>query len=448
MDDRTSASGLVVVLGGGVAGLAAAGKLRRAGWRVRIIERAGRLGGTHRSRQIGPYTFDVGSIFYESDAKLFDLAPGVRNLCPQVMRVQRRVAPDGTIRHYPLEPREFLHQRPLCLARAIIDLGWSRLTLRRDGTLDAIACRRLGRSFFESSGLASYIARFHQAPASQIDESFFLRRMAFVERATRLGALARLALHGMVTDRPLNAKSRKPLHVRPRDGVDPIFDRIGRNLIAAGVQLTLGEELQSLRREGALFHVQTTSGAFRAQAVVSTIPLDTLHRAIFGAASGLTSLDMMTLFVSAAWLDARLGNVLFNFHPLGRWKRATIYSRIYPTPCTGREFLAVETTVAASGQYDPQAIFEDFRQHVEQLGLAAGLILEGYEHVENCYPLYHTGSQSILAQILHRIARTGVVLAGRQGRFEYLPTSSGVIRRVIEELDVAGPVLPTSEMAA
>ena len=51
-------------------------------------------------------------------------------------------------------------------------------------------------------------------------------------------------------------------------------------------------------------------------------------------------------------------------------------------------------------------------------------------------------------QVTHRIARQGVVLAGRLGRFEYLPTSSGVIRRVREELDAAGLFAPAPGMAA
>ncbi|MEJ2410720.1 MAG: hypothetical protein P8Y48_15795 [Novosphingobium sp.] len=170
---------------------------------------------------------------------------------------------------------------------------------------------------------------------------------------------------------------------------------------------------------------------------MSTIPLDSLHRAMFGTASGLVSLDMTTLYLSAAKLAPGLGNVLYNFHHRGWWKRATIYSRIYPDPATDRAFLAVETTIPPGGRHDPQAVFEDFRRHMEELGLAGGLALEGHERTGNCYPLYTPGSDAHIRQVIRRISQTGVVPAGRQGRFEYLPTSSGVIRRVAEELDTA-----------
>lgn len=450
MPDRAPArpAGLVVVLGGGIAGLAAADRLCRAGWRVRIIERELQSGGLHRARHIGPYTFDLGSIFYEENARLFGLAPDVRDLCPRVMRIQRRIAPDGTIRHYPLEPREFLSQPPLRLARSTIDLAWSRLTVRRDGTLDAISRKRLGRAFFESTGLASYIARFHHVSPREIDESFFFHRMAFVERVTRLDVLSRLTLRSVLSSAPVGARARRPLYVRPRQGFEPIFDSIVRRLAAAGVEFCFGEDLISLRRAGGCFLVRTASGVCCPQAVVSTIPLDTLHKAMFGVPSGLVSLDMTTLFVSAARLDRGLGNVLFNFHPLGRWKRATIYSRIYPDALTDREFLAVETTIPQAGGHDPHRTFEDFRRHMGTLGLADDLLLEGHERAESCYPLYAPGSGAIVRQVLHRIAQTGVVLAGRQGRFEYLPTSSGVIRRVMEELDAASFLAAAPEMAA
>lgn len=444
----TPSSGLVVVLGAGIAGLAAADRLCRSGWRVRVIEKSAQAGGVHRARHIGPYTFDVGSIFYEQDARIFRLAPGLSDLCPRVTRIQRRIAPDGSIRHYPFEPREFLHRSPLRLAWSLIDLAWSRLTVRRDGTLDAISRKRLGRAFFKSTGLSSYIARFHHVPPRGIDESFFFHRMAFIERFTRPGELARRAVQALLPGKPAHAQPRPPLHVRPQAGFEPVFDRIVDRLAAEGVEFRFGEELQSLQREGGLFLVRTPSGTVPADAVVSTIPLDALHRTLFGSTSGLVSLDMATLFVSAGKLDPRLGNVLFNFHPLGWWKRATIYSRIYPQPPSEREFLTVEATIPQAGTCNPQALFEDFRRHMEELGLASDLMLEGHERLDGCYPLYMPGSQTDIRQVLQRVAQTGVIAAGRQGRFEYLPTSSGVIRQVTEELDAAGLLAAAYGMAA
>src|SRR3546814_10833158 len=128
------------------------------------------------------------------------------------------------------------------------------------------------------------------------------------------------------------------------------------------------EDLQCIGREGTTYHLRTSKGSHFAEAVVSTIPLDTAYRALFGERSGLVSLDMTTLFISAEWLDPRAGNVLFNFHAEGRWKRATIYSRIYSAAANGREFFNVEATIAPGTSHDPQSSFDDFRAHVTRLG--------------------------------------------------------------------------------
>ena len=76
--------------------------------------------------------------------------------------------------------------------------------------------------------------------------------------------------------------------------------------------------------------------------------------------------------------------------------------------------------------------------HLTRLGLADDLRLEGSVHLEDCYPLYAPGSLARVDEALDRVVAAGVIPIGRQGRFEYLPTSSMVSRRVREELEKAG----------
>nr|WP_240511139.1 hypothetical protein [Novosphingobium panipatense] len=157
---------------------------------------------------------------------------------------------------------------------------------------------------------------------------------------------------------------------------------------------------------------------------------------------------MTTLYVSAEWLHPDIGNVLFNFHADGAWKRATIYSRIYPDPAISREFFSVETTLPPGTQHDPQGAFAAFCAHVESLKLARGLKLEGHELLKECYPLLSVGTGKTLDSVLTRIGRTGVITAGRQGSFEYLPTSSGVIAQVAHQISGLAAAAPKPEMAA
>jgi len=79
----------VVVVGGGVAGLACAWQLCRAGHEVEVLERAPEAGGRMRSEQRGGYQLDRGAQFVASSytqlhglARAVGLAPRLRDLDP------------------------------------------------------------------------------------------------------------------------------------------------------------------------------------------------------------------------------------------------------------------------------------------------------------------------------------------------------------------------------
>jgi hypothetical protein len=379
----------------------------------------------------------VGSIFYEARAKLFDQAPEARDMCPPVRRIQRRIAPAGNLLHYPIEPRDLMRWPKTRLAMALAGLLGSRFVIRRDGTLEAACLNRLGKPFFEGTGLRSYITRFHHTPPSELDEDFFFRRMGFIEKATRPAALLRSGWRAL-RRKPFRKGAPAPLRVRPPEGFDRLFAAIGDTLTRRGATICYNAGLARITSDGDQFVITTAAGTLRARSVVRALPLDTLHRALFDAPSGLKSLDLMTLFVSAGAVDEKAGNVLFNFHRDGRWKRITLYSRIYPELMQQREFFSAEVTLPVGWTPDPEAAFDDLKAHLEGLGMASDLRLEGHEIVDGAYPLYTPRYDDGLQKTLARIGGAGVVLVGRQGRFEYLPTANGTIRRVAEELAQAG----------
>ena len=438
--------GTVAVLGAGLAGLAAADRLARAGRDVVVIDEADTIGGAHRSARIGGMTFDAGSIFYEDRALIFRLAPHLEGVAPVVRRIQRRIDPAGGLRHYPLEPRDVLGGRGIALLRAGADMMASRLLRRRDGSLDALCYKRLGRRIYEGTGLRSYIRRFHHVPPSEVDEEFFYGRMGFIAKASEMRAMMRAALR-MLRRQPYRRGAPAVLMVRPAAGFEAVFDPMRADLEARGVRFVLGARLEAIETAGAGFVVTADGQAHAAAAVVNALPLDAAYRAVFGTPTGLRSLDLMTLYVSAGQLDPEAGNVLFNFHPEGRWKRLTVYSRIYPELMAGREFFSVEITLPPGQAPDPEAGFADFRAHLEGLGIARDLRLEGHTVVPDAYPLYAPGYGALVDRCLQDLTRFGIVNAGRQGRFEYLPTSSLVIRRVAEELDRSG-LVPAKAPAA
>lgn len=426
--------GLVIVLGGGIAGLAAAAALADAGRKVIVLEGGDRLGGMHRSVDIGPYTFDVGSIFYEETARLLYLAEGLRELCPPADRVQRRLTPDGQVMHYPFDPGDILKWPRRQQFRAVASLLLARLISRRDGTLEGVCVSQLGRVLFEETGLRNYTTQFNGVTPDQIDEEFYFDRMKFVHAAARPGKAIRSALRAIM-GKPYRSKPKVPLRIRPRDGYGPMFELVAADLRARGVEILTGAALRSISGDPGALSVTTEAGTHVAPTVIGALPLDTLHRALFQTPSGLESLDLLTLFVSAGRLDRSVGNVFFNFAAGGGWKRMTVYSRLYPEPAMDREYFSVEVTISLGAAADAEAAFARLTEHLGEAGLAEDLRLEGSRISPAAYPLYRPGAPMQVGAVLDRIEAAGVTLVGRAGRFEYLPTSSGVIRRTREVLD-------------
>lgn len=251
--------GLVIVLGGGIAGLAAAAALADAGRKVIVLEGGDRLGGMHRSVDIGPYTFDVGSIFYEETARLLYLAEGLRELCPPADRVQRRLTPDGQVMHYPFDPGDILKWPRRQQFRAVASLLLARLISRRDGTLEGVCVSQLGRVLFEETGLRNYTTQFNGVTPDQIDEEFYFDRMKFVHAAARPGKAIRSALRAIM-GKPYRSKPKVPLRIRPRDGYGPMFELVAADLRARGVEILTGAALRSISGDPGALSVTTEAG--------------------------------------------------------------------------------------------------------------------------------------------------------------------------------------------
>lgn len=427
----------VLVLGGGIAGLGVARGLSARGHSVIVINAEREIGGTHRSRVFGPYTFDLGSIFYEEEALIFQVFPGLRDLCPRVMRLERRLSPKGEVLNHPIDPRDVQAWSLPRRAAALADLAWSRMIRRSDGSLEGICLHKLGRRVFEGTGLRNYLLRFNHTEPALIDEEFFYRRMVFLDRLAQPGRMLPILWRGLISQGAAMAEGQA-LRVRPSEGFEALFDPVRRMLVALGVRFELGAPIRRIRREGGSYLVTTDRAEFRGCCVVSAMPLDTCHRAVFGKESGLKSLDILTLFVSAQSIPASFGTVIYNFHAQGRWKRATVYSRLYPGLGAGREFMSVELTLPHGGAADPEEAFADLSNHLGGLNLGVGdLRLEGYEVIKSAYPYNLTGQADAATPVLKSLEDFGIVAVGRQGRFEYLPTASGVLKRVNHELALA-----------
>ncbi|WP_172332706.1 NAD(P)/FAD-dependent oxidoreductase [Mangrovicoccus sp. HB161399] len=416
----------VVVLGCGIAGLTAAYELQRSGLSVVMVDRAEECGGSHRSRNIGPYTFDSGSVFFEPTHPMFDMFDGILETCQPVLRKQGRIAPDGTVRHYPFAASEFLTWPLLLQLRGISSLLTRRLHASGQESAEAFCLSRLGHVIYEYSGLKYYIARFHHAPASEIDILFCEKRMNFILEGTRIPAMAR-TMWRLLRGRSTLPQRTYPLRVRPRDGFGALYGAIRTQLENKGVSFRLGARVLELARENREFRVKTTHGDIVARNVVGAITLESMCQLALGEATGLEKIDLLTLFISVSQIEGFEGNVLFNFHRLGEWKRLTIYSRIYGK-AKEREYFSVEIPLASDGSRDALAAFRNFCRDVAQMGIfSKDLVLHDFDILEDAYPFYRKGCGAKISDAIGRIETFGIIPVGRQGRFAYLPVSALVI---------------------
>src|SRR5512140_3936803 len=99
----------VAVIGGGLAGLAAARLLCLRGMTVKLYEANGKLGGCCATTRVGGYTFNDGALFLALPGMLDQLFRRLEldrsSLLPlrRISALQRTVLPDGTVLTFDAE---------------------------------------------------------------------------------------------------------------------------------------------------------------------------------------------------------------------------------------------------------------------------------------------------------------------------------------------------------
>ena len=429
-----------IILGAGISGLVSASMLHRQGFRrILVVDEYDHIGGNHIDRHIGPYTFDIGTLVFQDDLPLMAHFPELLPVYHPVTIDISRVAPGGDVRRYPFSLHDdVIAAGPVEWARLAASLLWARLPPVRISNAAEFAEYWLGRRFFEVSGLADYIERFYGARASEIDRVFAEKRMAHIADAASLRKrIARL----------LGAKKgwdTKQEFVRPRAGFGHLYDAARQSLMRQGTSFALGAPLRSVTREGSSFRVKTEALDAVSECVFATIPL-TRALAVCGlpGAGALPSVDLVSLFFSFEGARGFSSNVLYNFAETGRWKRVTMYSDFYG-PAAGREYFTVEVNCAerrpaAAAETQIGSLVEDFRSNALRRGLLEGdLILEGSHVLQNAYPIYREGAMAAADAAIGKLRDFGIKSFGRQGGFDYLPTSRHVTLAVEEKLRCGG----------
>ena len=413
----------IAILGGGVAGLMVARGLAEApDVEVHVLERDTRLGGLLRSVTAGGLEFDIGAFAFDHDYELIRAFPRLAHRMVTVPTPQQSFTPAGTLDNYPLTLRGFVRDNGM-MRSAVSAAGMllGRIRYRRRDSVPAFASYYMGAPLYHWSGLQDYIERLygirHDELALQLNEQTLVR----IRDYTPMKLLAH-----KVRQFAGRAPPRTML-VRPREGFTGVWNIVAEDLAARGVSIQLGTEVQKVRPRGGSFVVRIGGSDHSYDAVVSTIPLPSMLRLAGETSTArFDSVSMLSLFYRGRLRPQ--APFVYNFTRRGRWKRLTCFSRFFGRD-QGQDWFTVEVTTRDTSANALKELREDFEAHARDLGMLEGPPeLLGNLVTERAYPVFRVGDPELVEAERQRLDRLGILLTGRQGRFEYQSSSVAAAR--------------------
>ena len=424
-----------VVLGGGLAGLAAGWALTRAGRRVRVLEGGGAVGGLARTIVRDGFRFDLGGHrFLTHDARVERL---VRELLgDELVTVPRasRIYLRGKWIEYPLKPRSALFALGLRTSAAIL-LGYAAASVAQRlrpaplVSLEDWVVAHFGRPMFELY-FRDYSEKVWGLGCRDISAEWMAQRV----QGLSLGA----AIHRAFLKRGPALPTLVDRFLYPRLGIGRIAERLRAEIersspIATDTRVVRihhdGRRIEGVSvRQGERTH--ELSGA----AFLSTIPLTQVVQALHPHAPAevratAARLRYRDLIIVAVMLSReRVTDQTWIYFPgkdipFGRLHEPTNWSAAMAPP--GRTLLVTERfCFRGDAAWNAAAadLIETTVTHLERLGLLrrAEVCDGAVVRVPAAYPLFEVGYQARTQVLCDYLARfENLQLAGRGGTFRY-----------------------------
>ena len=272
----------VVILGAGPAGISAAWRLTKLGYRVTVLERDGAVGGMGQTIKVGDYNVDFGPHTFhiretaESKEILKTITPFFGDN-PLTLVRGTRVLLRGKEYVYPLEMLQVLFGvNPLLSALILFDYSVATLKsffspAKSEDSFEEWGIRNLGRTLYDLC-FGIYSARVWGLPTSQISS----------KQAQRV---AKLNLKNIIL-RTLGIKADPATYFTkyfyPRQGISTLYDGMAREVTASGNAVLLNSPAVRVERSGdrASRVVYRTAGdgeeSIDCDILLSTLPLPAL----------------------------------------------------------------------------------------------------------------------------------------------------------------------------
>lgn len=419
----------VVIVGAGIAGLAAAWKLQqeRPDDEVVIIEQEGVIGGLAKSVDWNGYRLDLGPHRFHTEIP--EIKEFVHAFCEKEMvKVNRssRMWINGRYIPYPIKALPtFLALGPFnSLAYGLSAMG----------------------VFFNGGGEAAsyedYVSRYYGTKLYKTIFAPFARKVWGIDPRQIAAETAKVRLRGETIWHSLldGLLSRQETYVAeflyPRNGIGEIAEKFAQQIISRGGAIYLNAEVTSLQSsDNQITQVITLSNdeqmASMCDIVVSTVPLPKLAQlieaddSVIKAAQSLNYRSIVLLYLMYDQKISIEDTWLYYPEEHVRFTRASVPDNFNPHKTyENKTCFCVEFTCEFDDETwnaDPTVLAEHAAQVLHTSGLTPEKPAQVKAiHIKEGYPVYHTGYKENLEQVLTACAQhKNLLTTGRQGLFRH-----------------------------
>lgn len=433
---------MIVVLGGGVTGLAAAGILSGSGRECVVLERETEAGGHCRSLTAGPYAFDrSGHFLHSSDS---ETASWIRAL-PGVSWLEHerdaRVWLRGILTPYPFQANLYGHSRDF-VRRCLADFAGERIReavqgernpLPFSGWLRSRFGREMCRAFF-----FPYNRKMWRTPLSRMGIEWTDWSVPIPRFEDLLAGASGDTRKGM----GYNALFRYP----SAGGIGALpaaLERLAEGKVRTGADVT---EID-LRRK-----VVRTAGGDRYpfRAAISTIPLPGLAARCTGLSSAARKAGAALSWVKVLAINLGVrrpgktpGHWIYVPEEKYSFFRVGFLSNValYAAP-RGRTSLFVEKSFPPCARIDEEREVEAAIRGLRRMGvLTRDSVIEEIRPVllDPAYVLFDEARRRAVPLLREEFSRKGILLAGRYGAWEYSGMERSIAQGILAAREAALP---------
>jgi protoporphyrinogen/coproporphyrinogen III oxidase len=354
-----------LVVGAGISGLTTAFRLAHGGWRVAVVEAAGRVGGAMETWTDGPWRFELGPNTVVENHETVGRLIGNAGLegekivaAPSAKR--RYLYKDGRLIPLPSGPGSFLTTplfSPGAKLRLLKEPWIGRPPERTEESIAGFTRRRLGQSFLDYA-VGPFASGIYAGDPERLSVRWAVPRIWSLERDH--GSLFRGAFARRKGPSPGGAM------ISFRDGLETL----PRKLAAEIGDVRTGVAVQRIVRMdpiGGGYRAETSAGPIEAKHIVLAVPADAAARLLDEATAGASRLFEQVPYAAVAilalgWRRVEVGHSLAGFGFLVPRKEGLrtlgclFPSELFPG-CAPRDHVAL--AAFAGGRTDPGIVTWD-----------------------------------------------------------------------------------------